>query len=78
MKSSKSDVHGKFHGLPQLRFEDQQLTSFSGLIVVQELFARLDLKSCLRDCFRSQQVTTIFGHAKIFLLLVVHMMLGFR
>ena len=31
MKSSRPDVHGKFHGLPQLRFEDQQLTSFSGL-----------------------------------------------
>ena len=26
MKSSRPDVHGKFHGLPQLRFEDQQLT----------------------------------------------------
>ena len=39
MKSSNSDIHGKFHGLPQLRFEDQQMTSFFGLIVIQELFA---------------------------------------
>ncbi len=57
MKSSRPDVHGKFHGLPQLRFEDQQLTSFSGLIVIQELFGRLDIKTHLRRCFRHLQVT---------------------
>ena len=68
MKSSRSDVHGKFHGLPQLRFEDQQLTSFSGLIVVQELFGLLDLKARLSGCFRHLPVTPIFGHAKIVLL----------
>lgn len=78
MKSSRSDVHGKFHGLPQLRFEDQELTSFAGLVVVHELLARLDFKSRLRNCFRHCRVTPIFGHAKIVLLLIVHMMLGFR
>jgi len=78
MKSSRPDVHGKYHGLPQLRFEDQQLTSFSGLIVVQELFGRLEIKTRLRRCFRHLQVTPIFGHAKIVLLLIVHMVLGFR
>jgi hypothetical protein len=78
MKSSRPDVHGKFHALPQLRFEDQQLTSFCGLIVVQELFRRLDIKARLRRCFRDVKVTPIFGHTKIVLLLIVHMVLGFR
>ena len=78
MKSSRADVHRKFHALPQLRFEDQQLTSFSGLIVVQELFRRLDIKARLRRCFRDVKVTPIFGHTKIVLLLIVHMVLGFR
>jgi hypothetical protein len=31
MKYSKAEVHRKTHGLPALRFEDNQLTSFSGL-----------------------------------------------
>ena len=78
MKSSRSDVHGKFHGLPQLRFEDQQLTSFSGLIIVQELFGRLNLRARLRGCFRHLPAIPIFGHAKIVLLLIVHLVLGFR
>ena len=44
MKYSKAEVHCKTHGLPALRFEDSQLTSFSGLILLQALFARLGLK----------------------------------
>ncbi len=64
--------------MPQLRVEDQHLTSFSGLIVVQQLFGRLDLRACLRGCFRHLPVTPIFGHAKIVLLLIVHLVLGFR
>ncbi len=30
MKYSKAEVHCKTHGLPALRFEDSQLTSFLG------------------------------------------------
>jgi hypothetical protein len=34
MKYSKAEVHCKTHGgLPVLRFEDSQLTSFSGLLM---------------------------------------------
>ena len=51
MKSSKSQIHAKFHKIPMIRFEDQQLTSFSGLLVFQMLFKRLDLKKKLKDCF---------------------------
>jgi hypothetical protein len=51
MKYSKAEVHCKTHGLPALRFEDSQLTSFSGLILLQALFARLGLKEKLRRCF---------------------------
>ena len=38
VKSSKSQIHAKFHKIPVIRFEDQKLTSFSGLIVFQLLF----------------------------------------
>ena len=78
MKSSKSTVRRKTHALPLLRFEDQKLTSFSGLVIFQRLFEHLRLKKRLRSCFRHLKVSPIFGHASIVLLLVVHMLLGYR
>src|SRR5687768_17886703 len=78
MKYSKAEVHGKTHGLPTLRFEDNQLTSFSGLILLQALFARLGLKERLRRCFSHLTVSPIFGHATLVLCLVLHLLLGYR
>ena len=78
MKSSKSAIRRKTHALPILRFEDQQLTSFSGLVIFQRLFEHLQLKKRLRGCFRHLGVSPIFGHASIVLLLIVHMLLGYR
>lgn len=78
MKSSRSAIQQKVHALPDLRFEDQQLTSFSGLIVFQKLFEQLEVKSRLRDCFRHWSVTPIFGPWRVVLLLVVHLLLGYR
>jgi hypothetical protein len=71
MKYSKAEVHCKTHGLPALRFEDSQLTSFSGLVLIQALFARLGLKERLRRCFthlhqpdlRTRHAGAVFGAA---------------
>lgn len=78
MKYSRAEVHCKIHSLPELRFEDSQLTSFSGLILIQELFRRLGLKARLRRCFSHLAVSPIFGHASIVLCLVLHLLMGFR
>ena len=78
MKYSKSEVHRQTHSLPALRFEDGQLTSFSGLILVQALFARLGLKDRLRGCFSHLTISPIFGHATLVLCLVLHLLLGYR
>lgn len=78
MKPSRSAIRRKTHALPTLRFEDQQLTSFSGLVIFQRLFEHLRLKERLRGCFGHLGVSPIFGHANIALLLIVHMLLGFR
>ena len=78
MKYSKAEVHRKIHSLPALRFEDSQLTSFSGLILIQALFAHLGLKERLRRCFSPLTVSPIFGHATLVLCLVLHLMLGYR
>ncbi len=55
------------HAIPALRLEDQRLTSFSGLVVLQARFARLALKERLRACFRHLPVHSIFGQATILL-----------
>jgi hypothetical protein len=39
MKPSRREVRGKAHAIPQLKFENQSLTSFGGLVVLQRFFA---------------------------------------
>lgn len=78
MKFSKTAVHCKTRSLPTLRFEDSQLTSFSGLVVIQMLFERLEIKEQLRCCFNHLKGSPIFGHATIVLCLVVPLLLGYR
>ena len=78
MKVGKSEVHWKARGLPEIRFEDQQLTSFAGLIVFQPLLERLHLKQRLRGCSEHLKVSPIFGHSTIVMLLIVHLLIGYR
>ena len=78
MKHSKSATRGKFSALPELRFEDQQLTSYAGLVVFQQLFADLGLKRRLRHCFSHCHTGAIYAPCTIMLLLIVHMLLGYR
>ena len=68
----------RFHKIPRLRFEDQRLTSFGGVIVFQVLFQRLNLKARLKQCFQPVKGSAIFGPHRIVLLLIVHLLLGFR
>lgn len=78
MKLSRKQVRSKTHAVPELRFEDQKLTSFAGLFVFQLLFQRLDLKNRLRDCFRHLRSTRAYDHAVVVLGLIVHLLIGFR
>jgi hypothetical protein len=78
MKCSKAAIHRKTHRIPEIKFEDQRLTSFAGLVVYQSLFARIGLKRQLSGCFRHLSVSPIFGHGLIVLLLIVHLLLGYR
>jgi hypothetical protein len=78
MKFSKAAIHRKTHRIPEIKFEDQRLTSFAGLVVLQALFARIGLKQQLSGCFRHLTVSPIFGHGVIVLLLIAHLLLGYR
>jgi hypothetical protein len=59
MKCSKAAIHRKTHSLPALKFEDQKLTSYAGLVLFQSLFAKLGLKEQLTCCFRHLAVSPI-------------------
>jgi len=78
VKSSKAQITAKFHKIPVIRFEDQQLTSFSGLLIFQQLFKLTNLKQRLKKCFAHLKVSPIFGRHLVVMLLIVHLLLGFR
>lgn len=78
MKHSKSAVRCKLSCLPKLRFDDQQLTSYSGLIIFQELFSELGLKAKLGRCFTHRQISPIYSTSCLVMLLIVHLLIGYR
>ena len=78
VKSSRAQIHAKLHKIPTIQFEDQKLSSFSGLLIFQALFRSLNLKARLKKCFDHIKVSPIFGHHCIVLLLIVHLLIGFR
>jgi hypothetical protein len=78
MKRSRKSVRRKATAIPELRFEDQRLTSFAGLVVIQKFFQLISFKLRLSACFRHQSQGKIFDRATLFMQLVIHVLLGFR
>ncbi len=78
MKISKADARANFHRIPEIRFEDQNLTAFGGLVVVQALMDRLGWNRRVGRCFAHRTEGKIFTPQVIVSFLVVHLMLGFR
>ena len=78
MKHSKADVCGKARLGLDIRFEAQNLTSYSGLIPFQHFFSLIGIKERLWSCFRHLKVNPIYGHHVVMMLLVVHLIIGHR
>jgi len=78
MKYSKKSLQKKYFALPVINFEQQRLTSFSGLIIFQKLFQIIKLKQRLRKCFAHIKIHPVYGFQNIIILLIVHILLGFR
>jgi hypothetical protein len=78
MKSSRRQVRRKAHALPALKFENQSLTSFAGLVVLQQFFAVIRLKFRLARCFVHQAAGKVFARPILFLQLILHLLLGYR
>lgn len=78
VKNTKSSTHCKSYKIIRPEFEEQQLTSFAGIVIFQSLFSKLNLKSRLLSCFKHLKVSPIYGHGLMMMFLVVHLLLGFR
>lgn len=78
MKSSRAEIHRGVHAIPDIRFDDQKMTSFAGLVVFQHLFRNLDLKRQLKRVFGDADRKRSFGLGVVALQLVVHVLIGFR
>ncbi len=76
MKYSRSQVQSSAHSIPEIRFEDQSLTSFSGLVIFQTLFGVLNLRDRLKACVRHLKSSASYKPEKILLMLIVHHILG--
>lgn len=78
MKLSKSQFHSNVHTFPELRFEDQRLSSFSGAVMLQALFQKLKLSHRLQECFEHRSEKLVVGFRAVALILIMHLMLGYR
>ena len=76
MKLSKADVRGKATLGMEIRFETQNLTSYSGLILFQNFFSLIGIKERLSRCVRHLKANPIYGHHAMVMLLVVHLIIG--
>ena len=70
MKLSKAEVRGKATLGMELRFETQNLTSYSGLILFQHFFSLIGIKERLLRCFRHLKANPIYAHHVVVMLLV--------
>ena len=64
--------------IPLLRFEKQDLSSFSGLVVFQKLFGELGLIAGLSRCAPQCGVKRHASYSLLFRLLIVHVLIGMR
>lgn len=78
MRQSKAQIESRVYTIPEVRFEQQRLTSFGGIIVFQALLQKLQLKARLSKCFRHCRKTVAYPMAALMLQLVVSILLGYR
>ena len=78
MKISRRTIRSLTRKIPVLRFEDQALTSFSGLVAFQALFEKLGLPELLRRAFAHLRSSRAYSPHRMYLLLTIHLILGWK
>lgn len=57
MKFSRKEIISREHKIPEIKFEDQRLTSYSGLVIFQPLFSSLQIKEAFWRCFQHLRIS---------------------
>lgn len=78
MKCSAHDARCQTRPIENIEFEQQSLTSYAGLTIFERLFRALDLRRRIAGCFRHLDGSPIYTRSSVFLLLVVHILIGCR
>lgn len=78
MRLSRRQIYTKAFALPQIRFQEQPLTSFGGWLIFQQLFVKLQLKERLQQCSAPLAANPFYHPSVMVLWLIVHLLLGFR
>lgn len=78
MRVSRKNVTTATHAIPQVRFEEQELTSFGGLVMLQALLRDTKLRSRLRTAVGHLSPSSGYCASRIALLLIVHLFIGWR
>ena len=78
MRPAKKEIYTRASSIPALKFEAQELTSYSGIVVFQKLFGKLNLKERIRNACSHLGERNLYRPAVIVQILIVHLLLGFR
>ena len=78
MRPAKKEIYTRASSIPALKFEAQELTSYSGIVVFQKLFGKLNLKERIRNACAHLGERNLYRPAVIVQVLIVHLLLGFR
>jgi hypothetical protein len=78
VKLAKADIYSQASSIPTLKFEEQQLTSFAGLVVFQKLFESCRLKARLHEACAHLPPRHYYSFSTILQCLIVHIVLGYR
>lgn len=78
MKKSKKYYTKKYKVLPEIKFANQNITGHSGLIILFAFFKQKKIIDKIAKCFNHIKHKTVVGFQKIFIILIFHLMLGYR
>src|SRR5208283_3032627 len=76
VKLAKADIYSQASSIPAVKFEEQQLTSFAGLIVFQKLFERCRLRQRLHEACAHLEPRHYYSFSTILQCLIVHLFLS--
>lgn len=78
MKLSRSYFLSRVHKIPEIKFEGQKLSSYSGLVIFKQFFSKINLRDRLHTCFYHLSKKSVIGFERILMVLIINFVLGFR